>query len=178
MEIIKTNEEVAARIEEMATEIIQKYKDKKPLFVCLLRGAAPFTAQLMTAITRHDPSFHPEVDYMTISTYGDSQIGKESRIVMDLSPSTIVAGRTVVVVDDILDKGITALFSEEHLKLKHAAQVDLVVLVQKDTHRKNDIAATIYGFDVPDRWIVGMGMDDARVAKEGSRWLDYIAIAD
>lgn len=175
MEILFTATEVETRIRAIAEEIITDYKAAHPLFVCLLKGAAPFASALMTEITRLDPDFHPEMDYMTISTYGDGRTAGQSRVVMDLAPNTVVSGRTVIVLDDCLDKGHTAHFTGEHLRLNGAADVKLVVLAQKEVERENDLSADIYGFIAPDTWLVGMGMDDTSVAKEARRWLDYIA---
>lgn len=178
LQTFKTAAEVTARIDALATEIVTRYKSQAPLFVSLLRGSAAFTAQLMFAIARCDPDFHPEVDYMTVSTYGSGRQGSAPEIVMDLSPSTVVDGRVIVILDDILDKGLTSAFTRDHLLARGALRADLVVLAQKDTPRAHGETATLYGFLVPDAWIIGMGMDDARVARDGYRWLDYLAIAD
>ena len=70
MKILYSTEQVEQRIKEMAREIITQYANEKPLFVCLLRGAVPFTSQLMMNIAREDPSFHPDVIYMHASAYG------------------------------------------------------------------------------------------------------------
>ena len=96
---LATETQVDARITEMATEVIERWGDDAPLFVGLLRGAAPFTAKLMFEIARQAPDLHPEVDYMTLSTYGDERTARKTRVVMDISPSTQVEGREVVVLD-------------------------------------------------------------------------------
>src|SRR5690606_31860681 len=106
--IFATEEQVTARIDELADEIIRDFRGEKPLFIALLRGAAPFAAQLMFAIARKAPDFHPEIDYMMVSTYGSGQKAGEPSIVTDVAPTTTVSGRQVIILDDVLDKGITA----------------------------------------------------------------------
>jgi hypoxanthine-guanine phosphoribosyltransferase len=102
---------------------------------------------------------------------------------MDIdTEKTIIEGRQVVLLDDMLDRGITAAFTADHLIERHGAVgVDLAVLTKKQTERdpRFDLFAgqVTSCFDVPDVWVVGMGMDDARVAHEANRWLPYLAVA-
>lgn len=176
-EIFADAQDIDCRIDEMAATVIERYKDKDPLFVCLMRGGAPFASKLMFSLTRQDPSFHPEMDFMTIATYGQELVGKQPRIVMDLAPTTKTQGRPVIILDDVLDKGYTARFTKAHLELRGASSVDLIVLVQKDTERTQYGDATLYGFEAPDEWLVGMGMDDPRVRRDAHRWAGHLAIA-
>jgi hypoxanthine phosphoribosyltransferase len=175
-DIIATPEEVDRRIEEMAEEISRRYKAAKPLFICLLRGSAPFTSKLLFALTRTSPNFHPELDYMTVKTYGSRLQSRPPELVMDLAPDTEVKGRTVIILDDVLDEGQTAEFTTNHLKSLGAAHVDLIVLVQKRKTRSVYQEASLFGFEAPDEWVIGMGMDDPRISKEAYRWTDYIGI--
>lgn len=167
-------DQVDARIDELAAEIIKDFSGEKPLFVALLRGAAPFASKLMFAIAKQAPDFHPEIDYMMVSTYGSGHEAGEPRIIADLSPSTVVHERPVVIVDDVLDKGITAHFVAAHLRANGASNIRLVVLANKQTKKLRDIKADYCGFEVDDLWLVGMGMDDAGSGKEHSRWLGSI----
>jgi len=177
-ELLISNADIAKRIDEMAAEIIKRYKGKNPLFVCLLRGGAPFATRLMFAISRLDPNFQPELDYMTVKTYGDEREGRPSKLIMDVAPITDVSGRHIILLDDVLDKGFTASFAHEHFINTHdAVGVDLVVLVQKKRERTIYQNASLYGFEGPDVWLTGMGMDDARIGKEANRWLDFIGTA-
>lgn len=164
---------VEREIDRLAAEILKDY-DTTPLFVALLRGAAPFSARLMHAITRQSPDFHPELDYMMVSTYGDGRQAGEPHIVTDLAPSTVAHDRDVIILDDVLDKGITADFVISHLKARGAAGIKLAVLCEKRTNRVIDITADYCGFSFEDNWLVGMGLDDASTIKEGYRWLDRI----
>jgi hypoxanthine phosphoribosyltransferase len=168
---------VDQRIDEMAAEIVDRYRDDKPLFVCLLRGGAPFATRLMFAISKLDPHFHPELDYMTVRTYATERSASHPELVMGLAPGTDIHGRTVVMLDDVLDKGHTAKFTAGYLTLLGAARAELIVLVQKDCIREAYPSATIYGFEAPDEWLTGMGMDDARLGREANRWMVDLAIA-
>lgn len=172
--IFATNEQVDARINELAQEIIKDFSDEKPLFVALLRGAAPFASKLMFSITEQAPEFHPEMDYMMVSTYGSGHEAGEPRIIADLSPSTVVHDRPVIIVDDVLDKGITAHFVAAHLVANGATAVKLAVLANKRTEKVHDIPADYCGFEVDDLWLIGMGMDDSDSGKEHNRWLRSI----
>ncbi|HSW80249.1 MAG TPA: phosphoribosyltransferase family protein [Candidatus Saccharimonadales bacterium] len=177
--LLQSKEQVNQRIGEIADEIIKRYEAANPLFVCLLRGGAPFATKLMFAITEKKSDFQPELDYMTVKTYGDERVDKQPELVMDLSPNTDVAGRMVILLDDVLDKGITAEFATNYLMQIHSAEkVDLVVLVQKLRERKTVQNATIFGFELPDVWLTSMGMDDARLSKEANRWRGDIAEAN
>jgi hypoxanthine phosphoribosyltransferase len=169
-----TAEEIDAAISKMAMAIIRDHPSKSTLFVALLRGAAPFTSKLMHEIVRQAPGFHPELDYMMVSTYGNGRNAGEPHIVTDLAPTTIVKDRDVIVLDDVLDKGVTAQFVFTHLLARGARSTDLAVLATKHVKKTYSIDARYSAFDFGDNWLVGMGMDDARAAIEGYRWLDEI----
>jgi len=171
---LATSQQVHEKISQIAANILNDFPDKTPLFVALLRGGAPFSSKLMTEITKKKQDYHPELDYMMVSTYGDGQHAGEPHIVTDLVPSTLATGRDVVVIDDVLDKGVTANFVTRHLMNRGAATVKLAVLCDKRTAREYDVTADYVGFEFDDNWLVGMGMDDAGAANEGYRWLDEI----
>lgn len=172
--VLATQEQVNTRIDEIAHDIINDFNDTKPIFVALLRGAAPFASQLMFSIARQAPDFHPELDYMMVSTYGSGHEAGEPHIVADLAPKTTVSGRPVIILDDVLDKGITAHFVAAHLRARGAEDIRVAVLADKKTKRMHDIKADYCGFEVEDAWLVGMGMDDAASGKEHCRWLSSI----
>lgn len=178
--IIATPKEVSERIHNLAIEVVERYGGQRPLFVCLLRGGAPFAVQLMRDIADFDPHFHPEMDYMTVSTYASERTDSEPKLVMGLAPHTEVAGRTVVLIDDTLDKGITADFARQQLLTSGAHHVDLIAMVEKQRDRIGRFfeSATLAAFSFPgEAWLTGMGLDDTRIAKEANRWTGYIAIA-
>lgn len=169
-----TKNQVDAVISRLAAEIIQDHEAARPLFVALLRGAAPFATKLMFEIARQAPDMHPEIDYMMVSTYGNATQAHEPQIITDLAPTTEVENRPVIIVDDVLDKGITAQFVREHLQNMGATPPQLAVLVEKQTARNYPISPDYCGFTARDEWLVGMGMDDADLCREGNRWLEEI----
>lgn len=170
---LASSEQVADSISRMAQAILNEHS-QSPLFVALLRGAAPFSAKLMTEIVRLSPEYHPELDYMMVSTYGAGHHAGEPHIVTDLAPSTVVNSRDVVVIDDVLDKGITADFVFAHLKARGARSVRLAVLCDKQVTREKPIEADYKSFTFGDNWLIGMGMDDGKAGVEAYRWLDEI----
>ena len=174
MNILYTTEQVQQRIREMAQQIITEHHETKPLFVCLLKGAVPFTAQLMTEITEQDPDFHPEVVYMHASAYGTEHTAGEVTMYSSVEPRE-VAGRTVIVLDDCLDRGVTYGKIKQLLLSYDASAVSLAVLVNKDVQREGVESPALIGFTTPDVWLTGMGMDDADTAPEARRWAGYIA---
>ena len=166
--------EVNQVIIELAANILHDFQNEQPLFVQLLRGAQPFASKLMSEIARQSPQFHPELDSMIVTTYGAGQKAGEPHIVADLAPTTTVKDRTIIILDDVLDKGITADFVKRHLAVRQPRKVHLAVLAQKTVDREIDITADYCGFTFSDDWLVGMGMDDASAAPEGYRWIDEI----
>jgi hypoxanthine phosphoribosyltransferase len=177
-EILASEEEVTNCIDQMAKTIVKEFKDKNPLFVCLLRGGAPFATQLMFAITKHDPYFNPELDYITVSRYGGSQVASTPRVIMDLSHKSEVVGRPVIILDDLIDKGGTYLFTKKHIENKGASEIYLATLVQREV-KERDFDADFYCLSIDsEEWLVGMGMDDTRLGAEANRWAKYVAIAN
>ena len=173
MKILYTASEVTKRIDEMALQIIKDYSDNKPLFVSLLKGAVPFSSQLLRAITRHSPSFHPEVEYMHVSAYGTQREAGHATTYSSID-AAIIAGRVVIVLDDCLDRGFTYQATKQQLLDQGAASIELVVLANKQTGSHDRAVPLMSGFDTPDVWLTGMGMDDAATAPEAERWADYI----
>lgn len=166
--------EVNQRIGALATEILYDHGSTDPLFVALLRGAAPFSSKLMYEMTKQAPLMHPELDYMTIGVYGEDKRGGEPRIVTDVAPTTTVYGRDIIVIDDVLDVGRTADFVKSHLERLGALSIKLAVLARKGVDRQYPIDADYVGFDTGDAWLVGMGMDNQAAGIEAYRWLDEI----
>jgi len=177
-EILYTESEVDTRIAEMAVDITRRYGGTDTLFVSLLNGAQPFTAKLMRAIQLHDPRFHPNVQSMIVSRYGSGRDAGTPRLVTDLPPDyRVLTGRHVVLLDDLVDGGGTTDFTEGHLYSYGAEKVERIVLVKKlkDPPVERNIA--MFGFEAPDVWLTGMGMDNVMIAPEANRWAGWIAIA-
>lgn len=176
MKSLFSSAEVDAAIATLAQNIAKETTDLKPLFVALLRGAAPFASKLMFEIAKQAPDMHPELDYMTVSTYGTGRQAGTPHIAMDLAPDTELQDRTVIVIDDVLDKGITSTFVTNYLLDKGAGTVKLAVLVEKDIKRDSPRHADFACFHAGEEWLAGMGMDDTSVARDGYRWLNEIRV--
>jgi len=178
--ILYSEEQVSQRIDEMAADVIARYRDTKTIFVSLLNGAQPFTAKLMFAIQRLEPNFHPNVQSMIISHYGPNREPGPMRIVTDLPPEyRDLTGMLAVVLDDLVDRGGTLQYAAEHLRACGAESVESIVLVRKHKDPPIDSNIVLVGFnDAPDVWLTGMGMDDVSTAPEANRWAGWIAIAN
>lgn len=178
-QLLYTPAEVDARIAEMAAEITARHDPATTLFVSLLNGAQPFTAKLMFAIQVHRPDYHPNVQSMIVSRYGVNREPGPLRLVTDLPPEyRNLTSYHVVVLDDLIDGGETLAYAREHLLGYGATDVEYVVLVRKQKNQPVPQALAIYGFETPDRWLTGMGMDDSRLGQEANRWAGWIAIAN
>lgn len=177
-EVLYDPEEVGDAITRLGIFVLENYPEP-PLSVGLLNGAGPLVQRVMSRIATLEPSYHPPLDHMIVSTYHspDPRVPSEPRIVTDLSPKTKVADRQVLIWDDILDTGKTIKFTKKHLETAGAAQVDVAVLV--DRMIPKEVQAEIAGFRTAEkRWLVGMGMDDsAALGPDGGRFLPYIAVA-
>lgn len=177
-EILYTESEVDARIEAMAADITRMYKGTDTLFVSLLSGALPFTAKLMQAIQSYDPYFHPNVQCMIVSRYGPNREPGQPRIVTDLPPAyRNLKDRHIVLLDDLVDGGGTGDCTERHLYGYGAQDVERIVLVKKLRNPPTETKIAMFGFEVPDVWLTGMGMDDAHIGPEANRWAGWIAVA-
>lgn len=169
-DLVASANQIQESINDLAEQIISDYP-ATPLFVALLRGAAPFASKLMFAITKLQPDYHPELDYMMVSTYGQNHTSKQPVVVTDLAPSTLLAGRDVIILDDVIDLGVTSDFVKSLLQKRGANGVKLAVLASKNVPGRKS-QADYCGLDAGDKWLVGMGLDDAKVATEGYRWTD------
>ena len=168
-----TNQQINQLIDELARRIIQDYSDESPLFIALLRGAGPFASRLMFALTNIKQDYHPELDYMMISTYGDDHQAKQPIIVTDVAPHTNIANRPVIILDDVIDQGITSDFVKQIMRDRGASDVKLAVFATKAVPERQS-EADYSCFDAGDSWLVGFGLDDAKLTHEGYRWLDEL----
>ena len=154
-EILFTEEQLMKAIGDLGAELSRDYKDKNPLFVCVLKGAVMFMADL---VKRVDVPL--EMDFMAISSYGaSSKSSGVVRILKDLDRS--VEGRDLVIVEDIVDTGLTLAYLKENLLHRRANSVKVVTLFDKPEGRKVEIKPDYCGFRVPNAFIVGYGLDYA-----------------
>lgn len=165
-EVLFTEEEIARKVVELGTQLSAEYKDLHPLCICVLKGAVPFMADLVRRI-----DLPLETDYMAVSSYGNSrQSSGVVRIIKDLEAS--IEGRHVLIVEDIIDTGLTLSYLAEMLRKRNAASVKIVTLLDKPERRAANLKPDYAGFVIPDAFVVGYGLDYA----ERYRNLPYIGI--
>ena len=153
LHILLTRQEIAATIGRLATEISRDYQDKHPLLIGILKGSFMFMADLIRLL-----NFPLEVEFIRLSSYGQ---GKESsgqiKVVQGLrSP---IQGRDVLVIEDIVDTGLTTTFLLDYLRKKKPASLKLCTLTDKPSRRQIPVTIDYLGFTVPNKFIVGYGID-------------------
>lgn len=164
--IVLTEEEIGRRVRELGSEIAADYQGESVLLVAVLRGAALFTADLVRAI-----STPVEMDFMAVSSYGSST--KSSgvvRILKDLDET--LEGRHVLVVEDILDTGLTLKYLLKNLASREPKSLEVVTLLSKEGKQRVPISCKYVGFSIPDEFVVGYGLD----YNEYYRNLPYIGV--
>jgi hypoxanthine phosphoribosyltransferase len=165
-EVLIEEEALRARVAELGATITEDYRGRDLLLVGVLKGAVFFMADLMRRI-----ELPCEVDFMAISSYG---AGVDSsgvvRILKDLDVS--IEGRNVLVVEDIVDSGLTLSYLVRLLQARRPASIEICTLLAKPERRENEVACRYVGFEIPNRFVVGYGLDFA----ERFRNLPYIGI--
>lgn len=165
-QVLFTNEQIVARCEELGSELSKEYEGKNPLFIGLLKGSVPFLAELIKHIT-----IDMEMDFMDVSSYGDGTSSNGNvKIVKDLDIS--VAGRDIIIAEDIIDTGNTIKVVKELLLSRSAASVKVVCLLDKKERREVVIEADKVGFTIPNEFVIGFGLDYAQKYRN----LPYIGV--
>lgn len=163
--VLFSEKQLADRIAELGRQISADYKGKTPLFVGILRGCVLFYSDLMKQI-----SIDCNMDFMCLSSYaGTSSTGKV-RTMLDLRES--IKGRHVVVVEDIVDTGLTLEYLMGNLKSRGAASIEICCLLDKPANRKANIHPKYVGFEVENEFVIGYGLD----YNELYRNLPYIGV--
>ncbi|MFU8891659.1 MAG: hypoxanthine phosphoribosyltransferase [Anaerosomatales bacterium] len=164
--IVLTEDDIRKRIAELGEEISRDYGEESILLVAVLRGAALFVADLAREIT--SPI---EIDFMAVSSYGSStESSGVVRIIKDLEE--LIEGRNVLVVEDIIDTGLTLKYLLKNLASRKPKTLEIVSLLYKKDKQRVPISCKYVGFDVPDEFVVGYGLDYA----ERYRNLPYIGV--
>jgi hypoxanthine phosphoribosyltransferase len=165
IETLFSREMIASEIDRIATEIAARHpagKSGEILVVAVLKGSFVFAADLIRAL--HGAGLAPEVEFISLSSYGSGTTGGEVKVLRDVE--TDVSARTVVMVDDILESGRTLKFARELLLSRGARLVEVAVLLDKSVKRKVGIEADYVGFECPDHFVVGYGMDVGHAFRE------------
>ena len=166
LRVLLSEEEIRAKCQEMGARISQDYKGKNLMLVTVLKGAVVFLADLMRAI-----DVPAEIDFMVGSSYGSGvKSSGVVKIVKDLDVP--LAGKDLLIVEDILDSGLTLSYIKELLASRGPASIRIATLLDKPSRRKVDLVADYIGFSVPDEFVIGYGLD----YDEKYRNLPYIGI--
>jgi hypoxanthine phosphoribosyltransferase len=152
--VLITEEELQAKIAELGRVISADYQDKDLLAICILRGAVIFLSDLSRQIT-----IPHEIDFMAVSSYGGTRTESSGvvRILMDLRTS--IEGRNVLIVEDIVDTGLTLDYIIDNLKTRRPASLRTCALLSKQERREVDVPLDYVGFVIPDEFVVGYGLD-------------------
>ncbi|CAG9610094.1 Hypoxanthine-guanine phosphoribosyltransferase [Pseudoneobacillus rhizosphaerae] len=151
--ILFSEEEIQAKIKELALQLTEDYKDKVPLAIGVLKGALPFMIDLLKRMDTY-----LEMDFMDVSSYGSGFVSSgEVKIIKDLDTS--VEGRDILIIEDIIDSGLTLSYLVDLFRYRKAKSIKIVTLLDKPTGRKADIQADYVGFICPDEFVLGYGLD-------------------
>jgi hypoxanthine phosphoribosyltransferase len=165
-EILIESEALEQRIADLGAEISQAYEGRDLLLVGVLKGAVFFMADLMRELT-----IPCEIDFMAISSYGAATDSSGVvRILKDLDAN--IAGRDVLVVEDIIDSGLTLSYLMRSLKARKPASLEICALLTKPERREIDVPVKFVGFEIPNKFVIGYGLDFA----ERYRNLPYVAV--
>jgi len=167
-EVLIDEQSLRARVEELGEEVSRDYVGREPLLIGVLKGAVFFMADLMRQLT-----VPCEVDFMAISSYGAATDSSGVvRILKDLDIN--IEGRDVLVVEDIIDSGLTLSYLIRNLEAREPASLEVCALMTKPERRQIDVPVRYVGFEIPNRFVIGYGLDFA----ERYRNLPYVGVLD
>ena len=163
--ILISEEELQEKVSEMGKKISRDFKDKDPIFVGVLKGCFIFMADLMRYM-----DISCSMDFMAVSSYSGTSSTGAVKINKDLGED--IEGRHLIIVEDILDSGITLSYLKQYLMVRKPASITIATLMDKPARRKADIYADYSCFEIPDAFVVGYGLD----YNERYRNLPYIGV--
>jgi hypoxanthine phosphoribosyltransferase len=167
-EVLVSEEDLQRRVAELAAEVSRDYAGRPPLLVAILKGAVPFLADLM-----RNMEIDCELDFMAVSSYGSSTDSSGVvRILKDLDAP--IADRDVLIVEDIIDSGLTLSYLIRNLESREPATLEVCALLTKPSRREIDVPVRYVGFEIPNKFVVGYGLDFA----ERYRNLPYVGVLD
>lgn len=162
VEVLFSESEIAERVQAIADAVAER-KPQRLLVVPILKGSFVFAADLLRAFYRS--GLRPEVDFMMLASYRHATVSS-GRIEVLRDIETDVAGRDVLLIDDILESGRTLAYAKDLLAARGALHVMTAVLLDKAGHRAAEIESDFKGFDCPDKFVIGYGMDMAHAFRE------------
>ncbi|MGE0101101.1 MAG: hypoxanthine phosphoribosyltransferase [Blastocatellales bacterium] len=166
LEVLISEEQLQARIRELGAEITRDYAGRRPELICVLKGAMIFMSDLMRSI-----DLNLSIDFIAVSSYGKGKTSSgEVRIIKDLDEP--LEGRHIILIEDILDTGLTLSYLLNNFRSRGATSISIVTLLNKPERRKIEVNADYVGFEIPDKFVVGYGLD----FDERYRNLPYIGV--
>ncbi|HGJ66348.1 TPA: hypoxanthine phosphoribosyltransferase [bacterium] len=166
--ILFSEQDILQRVRELGKQISSEHQNVDILLICILKGALVFTADLMRCL-----ELNADLDFIQISSYGNkTESSGKINLVHDIT--TNIENKSIIIVDDIIDSGLTLSYVQDYLLSKKPSSIKTCVLLNKPARRAKYVNADYIGFDVPDNFVVGYGLD----FKEQYRGLRYIAKLD
>ncbi len=151
--ILFDEDEISAAVKKIGKKITEDYNGKTPVMICILKGASVFFTDLIRAV-----NLPITIDFMAISSYGSStQTSGVVRILKDLDNS--VTGKDVIIVEDIIDSGLTLSYIKSTLEQRGVASIKIAALLDKPARRQTELSIDYKGFSVPNEFVVGYGLD-------------------
>ena len=163
--VLISEEEIHAKVQEMGKKISEDFRGKDPLFVGVLKGCFIFMSDLLRCV-----DIKCTMDFMAVSSYSGTSSTGAVKIAKDLSQD--IEGRHIIIVEDILDSGVTLSYLKKYLEVRKPASISIATLLDKPARRKADVYADYSCFEVPDAFVVGYGLD----YNELYRNLPYIGV--
>ena len=153
LKVLVTEEQIKTRIDELGQALYEKFHDRNPLFLGVLKGSFVFMADLVRAC-----QIKSDIEFIAVSSYQNATVSSgRVQITHDLQQD--ITGRHLIIVEDILDSGNTLAFLRDYFLTKGAASITIVTLLDKPSRRTKAITADLSGFTVPDEFVVGYGLD-------------------
>ena len=153
IKVLLSEEEVDARIAELGAQISKEYEGEEIFMICTLKGACFFACELAKRIT-----VPVALDFMSVSSYGNGSVSS-GKIIMKKDLEESIVGKNVIVVEDIVDTGRTLSYLMDNLKQRGPKSLKLCAMLDKPDRRVVDIKADYTGFEIPDEFVVGYGLD-------------------
>ena len=153
LKILITEEELRRRVEELGQALYQRFQGRRPLFLGVLKGSFVFMADLVRAC-----QLKSDVEFIAVSSYENATVSS-GRVKINHDLQQDITGRDLIIVEDILDSGNTLAFLKDYFLTKGAASITIVTLLDKPSRRVKTISADFAGFEVPDEFVVGYGLD-------------------
>ena len=168
IKVLLSEEEVDARIAELGAQISKEYEGEEIFMICTLKGACFFACELAKRIT-----VPVALDFMSVSSYGNGSVSS-GKIIMKKDLEESIVGKNVIVVEDIVDTGRTLSYLMDNLKQRGPKSLKLCAMLDKPDRRVVDIKADYTGFEIPDLFVIGYGLDYA----QRYRNLSYIGVLE